>query len=154
MYTRFNKLGVIADLEIQLAFEKDNRAVDILLLEQDITAETAAEPEANSPHPLETAWTLYHMNGATRRKGADWNSGIQTIGVFDTVESFFSGFNSTPRASETAKNQDYMFFRGGNGELKSTPVIHAAWEDEKNTKGEPRILKFGDFRSHIFVQEK
>ncbi|OWA52221.1 hypothetical protein BV898_16679 [Hypsibius exemplaris] len=86
-------------------------------------------------HLLETAWTLYHMNGATRRKGVDWNAGIEVIGVFDTVESFFLGFNSTPKASETAKNQDYMFFRGGKGETKSTPIIRAAWEDEKNTKG-------------------
>lgn len=86
-------------------------------------------------HVLETSWTFYHMNNTTRRKGVDWNSGIQTIGIFDTAEEFFHCLNAAPRPSETGRNQDYMFFRGGNGPRKTTAAICAAWEDSKNSEG-------------------
>lgn len=78
---------------------------------------------------------MYHMNQTTKKKGSDWNSGMQPVGVFDTVEGFFHGYHTTPKASETGKMQDYMFFRGGRGKFKEWPVIGAAWEDPKNTNG-------------------
>ncbi|XP_055340200.1 uncharacterized protein LOC129589451 [Paramacrobiotus metropolitanus] len=112
-------------------------AVEVTVEDPDAVMETGddALPVEMEFHLLETAWTLYHMNAGTRKKGSDWNAGILPVGVFDTVEAFFHGFNSMPRPSETARQQDYMFFRGGKGPNTDTPVILAAWEDSKNAKG-------------------
>jgi len=86
--------------------------------------ETVSAPALVSlKHPLQHAWTFWHLNPDKNLKWSEKQQEIKTVG---TVEDFWAVYNWTLFPSQLRPGSDYSLFKAG---------VRPDWEDERNVRG-------------------
>ncbi|CAB4378127.1 unnamed protein product [Rhizophagus irregularis] len=87
----------------------------------------------DKPHPLQHNWTMYYDSKPVMTPGPKTPTGkltyeenLQTIGTFDTVQSFCRYFNWVKKPSQLDMNTNFHIFKD---------KIKPMWEDPANANG-------------------
>jgi len=106
---------------------------------------TGPEIPAGEKQPLEGGWTLWYdrrPSQAKRLRGEKdtYESNLQAVGTFSTIEDFWCHFNHLAPPSHLENNSNYHFFRDG---------VKPMWEDPANSEGGKWVLSLKGDRSML-----
>eukprot|EP00474_Spongospora_subterranea_P009344 CRZ09802.1 hypothetical protein [Spongospora subterranea] len=89
-------------------------------------------------HPLQNQWTLWFHS--MPNNGTSWESNLQQVGTFDTVEMFWRYYRNAILPSCLDFKSNYLLFKHG---------IQPMWEDPQNANGGKWIVFMKNDRAQL-----